>query len=365
LEKATVRVTDVYKKVRNKTLTCSDVAGILASQKTGDGTSHAHMHMTDGFRSDPYKIIENHTFGLDAENRGAKKRDWGLEDAHLFPSGQSKLPQYDPGNKAAMRKGTVYMDPSRQAPDNSYNVRTNLPEVLGVPAVFRTDTAYYVMRLPAGGKGAPIKIEIGNPAEAARPVGDTNLYVMDGLARKVIEVNRQVVVTAAVPRIPETSAHTMFEDSESMVMHLTGALKSDAGAEVLKTLTLRGAGDKRTVGVFSKTAVRAVNAKFGQVAATKGQPAPANRMMNRVADSAPDRSPTGSFTVTRSAFDHVVLVLAAAEDWELVVVTGFPSGATTGASIGCATTDQQDVVEHTFGSHTIVPVTAPLPGLDW
>ena len=51
------------------------------------------MH-TGGFRSDAYKVVENHTLDLDLENRGAKKRDRALDDLVTTP--QSKRPQCKP-----------------------------------------------------------------------------------------------------------------------------------------------------------------------------------------------------------------------------------------------------------------------------
>lgn len=360
-----MKVLPIFKKVRNGTLTCAEVAELLADQPTADGTSHAHMHMADGFRSDPYKIVENHSLGLDGENRGARRRDWGRDDAHLFPVAQSKLPRFVPGAMTSMSKGHVYMDPARQARDNSYNLRTNLPDVPATPEVVRLDPKYYVLRLPDSGRGQPTKIEVDGPADAPVPGGDTSLYVMNGLNRRVIREQQRVVTAPATPRIPATSAHTMFEDSESMVMHVTAALKSDAGREVLKTLLLRGAGDKQTVGIFSKTAIRAVGSKFSAVATAKGQAPIPSQMINRVADAGADRVPTGTFTTGKVAFDHIVLVLAASPDFDLVVVTSFPTDATTAASIGCPTSADQDIAEHTFGSHTVMPVTNPLPTLTW
>jgi hypothetical protein len=354
-----MQVLAIFKKARNGSLTCSDVAELLADQPTADGTSHAHMHTVDGFRSDPYKIIENHTLGLDLENRGAKKRDWALDDAHLFPAAQSKLPVFDPSNPTAMSKGRVYMDPARQAKDDSYNLRTKLPEA---PATTRTDETYFVKRLPDAPRGTPTNIQIASRADAPIPPGDTSLYVMENGARKVF-VTRRTVVTA--PRIPATSAHTMFEDSESMVMHVTAALKSDAGREVLKTLVLRGAGEKKTVGIFSKTAVRAVAAKFAAVAGSKGKAPVPSQVMSRVADSAPDRSPIGTFTTSKHNIDHVVLVLGASPTFDLVVVTAYPTDETTGQSIKSPTSPDQDIAEHDFGQHTIMPVTNPLPTLTW
>jgi len=354
-----MQVLAILKKARNGSLTCSDVAELLADQPTADGTSHAHMHTVDGFRSDPYKIIENHTLGLDLENRGAKKRDWALDDAHLFPAAQSKLPVFDPSNPTAMSKGRVYMDPARQAKDDSYNLRTKLPEV---PATTRTDVKYFVKRMPDAGRGAPTNIYIASLADAPIPPGDTSLYVMQAGVRKVFTETKHVLLA---PRIPATSAHTMFEDSESMVMHVTAALKSDAGREVLKTVVLRGAGDKKTVGIFSKTAVRAVAAKFAAVAASKGKAPVPSQMISRVADSAPDRKPAGTFTTTKENFDHVVLSLAASPTFDLVVVTAFPTDVTTGQSIGSPTTADQDIAEHEIGKHTIMPVTNPLPTLTW
>jgi hypothetical protein len=360
-----MRVIDALKNVRRQSLTCSEVIELLASQPTANGTSHAHMHMCDGFRIDPARIIENHSLLSDPENRGERRRDWNRQEAHLFPPAQSKLERFDPARMSGMNKGRVYMDRSRQATDDTYISRTNLPEIPGVPEQVNLIPRYYVLRQPDTGRGKPAKIRVNSELDAPVPSGDTSLYVMDGMDRKVVREFERQVVAARVPRVPATTAHTMFEDSESMVMHLTAALKSDAGREVLKTLVLRGAGHSGTVGMFSKTAVQAVAAKIANVANATGRAAAPTKMDFRAADADANRNPVGTFTSHKRDFDHVVVVLAASPTFELVVVTCFPTDATTGASIGCPTGPNQDVAEHTFGQHTVVNVTNPLPTLTW
>jgi hypothetical protein len=360
-----MRVIDAFKKVRKQALTCSEVIELLGTQPTATGTSHAQMHTCDGFRIDPATIIENYSLSSDAEYRGERRRDWHRKDAHLFPPAQSKLERFNPQNMTAMSKAHVYMDPTRQATDGTYTSRTNLPEIPEIPEQVMMVPRYYVLRLPDSGKGKPTKIQVTGPADAPKPPADMAQYVMDGVNRKIVIEQERQVVAARVPRVPATSAHTMFEDSESMVMHLTAALLSEAGREVLKTLVLRGGGHPGTVGIFSKTALRAVAAKVANVAHATGVPAPPTQMDFLVADSDAARNPVGTFTSQKRNFDHVLVVLASSPTFELVVVTCFPTDVTTGASIGCPTTPDQDVAEHTFGQHTVMAVTNPLPTLTW
>ena len=268
----------------------------------------------------------------------------------------------NPQNMTAMSSGRVYMDPSRQATDGTYISRTNLPEVPEVPEQSNLVPQYCVLRLADGGKGAHVKVPVTGPLDAPKPQGDTANYVMvDATNRKVITENKRVVVAAKVPRVPATTAHTMFEDSESMVMHLTAALLSTAGQEVLKTLSQRQLGDTNSVGIFSKTAVRAVAAKIASVAPM----AAPTKMDFLVADSDASRKTKGTFSSQKRNLDHVVVVLASSTKAELVVMTCFPTDVTTGTSIGYPTTADQDVAEHTFGQHTPIAVSDPLPTLKW
>ncbi|CAG9000911.1 MAG: hypothetical protein CENE_02918 [Candidatus Celerinatantimonas neptuna] len=147
----------------------------------------------------------------------------------------------------------------------------------------------------------------------------------------------------------------MFPDSESLVMHLTAALLSSAGIQVLKKLKANGLGSPNTVGVFSKSAVLAV------AGVDLGEPV---TMINRTleVDTSQPRDHTGRYPATGRIIEkyhnvnHIVVVLGHRDSGELNVITCFPSAQTTQQSIGTITSDKQDIAELEFGIHTLVDI---------
>lgn len=370
-----MKTIDILKKCRSGALTCSEVAQLLAEQPTRNETSHAHMHMLDGFQvglaTDPLSRVADWWSG-----RAQRAADWGAAaEAHLGTESQSPLPIYDPnqGHPSRSRWKTLIwaeragQDVSRMAlpdvnypPHSSYNLRSGLPEVPGVAAQRATENVAF--RLKPGGVDRVVATE-ANPY--AVPLGTTG-WVMQNGQRKIQQQNG-AVIRAAVPRLPSTLAHTMFEDSESMVMHLTAALKSTGGKAVLTTLITRGAGSKETVGLFSKTAVDAVSQKVASAAPGKAMPEVLQRTANTHGARRPDGTAdvTGSFTRTKKDIDHIVLVMRMSDANELTIVTCYPSPVPTTSTIGISNTPKLDIIEHKFGTKIAVAIDAVLPTIVW
>jgi hypothetical protein len=364
---------EVLKAARKGTLSCSTVAALLADQPTAPGTSHAHMHMLDGFQvklKDDYLSLAKDWY----TGRARRAGNWNnASDAHLFPVGVSPLPTYDGATshpahsywKTFIWAERGAQDSTRSARDTSYNSRSGLPEIPQVPEV-RGIEQRALRRVP--GQANPVKEPLG-PSGVAFPPGTTAAdWVVDPSnpnQRKVIGVS--VVTTPAVPKIPGTAKHTMFADSETMVMHLTAALLSIGGKAILQTLLGYGSGSPNTVGLFSKTAVDAVNAKVAQVGAGYGNPQTLVRTADTTGPRASDGTAklVGTFTKTNDIIDHVVVVMSYGADSRLVVNTCFPSPESTMVSIGTSNAPHSDITEHMFGQHTVIPVDAVLPALVW
>jgi hypothetical protein len=60
LYRSSMQITFLLDQSKSSKLTCSEIVQLLTEQPTGDETSHAHMHMLDGFpmAAKPWKDIE-------------------------------------------------------------------------------------------------------------------------------------------------------------------------------------------------------------------------------------------------------------------------------------------------------------------
>jgi hypothetical protein len=363
---AATKVGFFYQKVFSKTLNCSQVLDLLMNQPTADERSHAHLHTCDGFRLDPSKITVN-VFGMPIDQvRLQKQKQWEY-DSHLFPTATNPLSTYQTAAYGGLdlntRKSQVMLDQSRIAQSNQYNERTGLAAIPALPAQY--GTRHYVKKLAPGGKGKPTDEDIPGPLPPATL--NPAEYVCQPPGQIKVFQGRGPQIAPALPLVPAKSTHTMFEDSESMVMHLTAALLSDAGLAVLATLKKNGHNSGKTVGIFSKTAVLAVSRHFQNVAAKKTAAYTPAKTLDRKSDTdvANPRMLTGTFTKSEKGIDHIVVVLACSLSNDLVVVTCYPSPVSTNATIGTPTRDGEDIAEHEFGKHTKMPKQVSLPVLSW
>lgn len=351
-----MKVSTVYTKALFGKLTLSNTVQLLAEQPTRGEESHAHMHMRDGFTIKRTAIANK-----GKHYRDTKVADWSA-DSHLFLPGTSSPPPYE--GLAYVGKSRVYQDVDRAAIPlregatiSKYSARSGLPKVPAVPEVRATQD--YVKRLsPMGGRGGPTDVPLVDYSPT-----DGHRYVMSGQSVKVF--HRSVLVTLTVPEKPATESHTMFEDSEAMVMHLAAALSSPAGIKMLWILYTRyhsQVDTDKTVGIFSKTSVYAVRSHIGRVSPSKPYPL----ALIRTADTDGNRHLLGTFTMTTSPIDHVVVVLGV-KGTELTVITCFPCTQTTLATVGVATTNHEDLEEPTFGHPHKTPamVGTKAPKLVW
>ncbi|HSX86955.1 MAG TPA: hypothetical protein VLG17_03025 [Pseudomonas sp.] len=341
---------------------------MLMNQPTHDETSHTHLHLLDCFKHDEKKWAKNYenmTFFYQErvspeQHIERKRREWA-PDAHLFPKAvASGITYTDDAHYRELAQFSpvgVYMDERRLAQSDKYNKRTGLPEISAVPEM--RGNVFYVLQKPVGGKGQPQKFRIPNAAVAAMPpYNNSALYIQDGISGAKVVTGTELL-RAATPRIPADPPHSMFPDSEAMVLYLTAALLSDAGVRVLNTLNGMAPGSGLTVGLFSKTAVRVVK--------TLKNSEKVPDIIERKADvRAGTRSDyLGSFTYESSAIDHVVVAMSKAPDSSVTVVTYYPSHATTGDTIKTPTAADEDVEEHVFGIHQKARQLNPEPVIRW
>lgn len=343
-------------------LTCSEVMDFLMDQPTQpvgrNVESHAHMHTMEGF------ALARDRFRGDDFSFERKLLHWE-NPSHLYPEGDATygmgrivFGSDDSGNSYGY--GGVMQARNRLAPDRTYVSRTGLG---ALPQVTRT--TYTVYRCVGG--GPPVAEVKQSMAEVlSLTVGRAAGQYMPKSAKEPATIRCIENTVVVTPAVRESPAHTMFPDAESLVMHLTAALLSDAGKRVVHYMMNNLApGEQKTVGIFSKTAVLAVSN------ANTGVP---NVMLERVleVDQGQPRDPvtgfypaTGRVLTTSSAIDHIVTVLGYRATRDLNVITCFPSKVTTGASIHTATGPTEDIAEFVFGQHTKVTQISALPRVRW
>jgi len=340
-----MKVNTLYLSTLSGKLTCSQVMQLLMDQPTKPNArgieSHAHMHTTEGFK------VQAVGFGGDAYALDRKQTHYG-SPTHLYPEGSTiggVSPDYGRMVGSGITGSTytgVYQDADRLPPTGEYAHRTGLPELPKLTGPVK----YVVFRKVL--KSKPI-------AEIKNSMIEVNLLTeAEYLFKNGKIVFREEAPEVLAPYVKASPAHTMFPDAESTVMHLTAALLCNAGRTVIHHLTTLPAGGPTTVGIFSKSAVRAVTAADVRVP---------NQMIERrleVDTGQPRDRATGFFPSTgkvltdQSGIDHVVVILGKRLTGDLNVLTCYPSKVTTHASIGTATKDNEDIAELRLGSHTIV-----------
>jgi hypothetical protein len=337
-------------------LTCSEVMQLLMEQPTKPVgrkiESHAHMHTMEGFTP------AADGFGGSAFSLRRKQHHY-QNPTHLYPAGSEEdrgrlVHEHDDPYDADASYGGVFQDADRLPPNREYASRTGLDTLPKIPG----PTTYTVYRKVARSK--PVPEVKGSMAQVN--LLPTDQYLTDKGGQIRFKENRP---PALAPEVKASPAHTMFTDSESMVMHLTAALRSGAGRIVLHHLLRHvGAGGADTVGIFSHSAVRAVNAADQTVN---------NQMVERtleVDQTQPRAQDTGFYPATGtvltalSGIDHAVVILGHSAAGHLNVITCYPSKQSTGATIGTATGANEDIAELRIGQHTKVPQNSPI-SLSW
>jgi hypothetical protein len=349
-----MKVSRLYLASVSGKLTCSEVMQILMDQPTQPQDrkieSHAHMHTMEGFKP--------RATGFSGDAFSLERKQFHYENpTHLYPAGTDVGGRGEDfgrwvGSPSDSYKGT-FQDPDRLPPTREYADRTGLPELpkLTGPVKYRV-----FRKVP---RGRPIPEEKNTMAEVNLLTSDQYDFDRNGKI-KCVEVPAQVFA----PMVKASPAHSMFTDSESMVMHLTAALLSNAGRTVIHHLTSLPAGGPTTVGIFSKSAVRAVNAADTSVH---------NKMIERrlevdttaARDGTTGRYPSsGKVLTATSDIDHIEVILGKRLSGDLNVITCYPSKATTAATIGTGTAADEDIAELALGKHTKVKQVTPIK-LTW
>lgn len=354
-------VNSILLKSQGGTLTCSEVLDLMMSQPTHDETSHAQLHLLDDFHWDPmvwktnyvkqatpYKLTVTET-----EHVLTKQAQWAPA-SHLTPKGSQMVPTFTgkptgPG---------LQMDETRLAQSDKYSRRTGHDELPGIAE--KTGKKLIVLKLPIGGKGKPVEEDITNAVEATKPpYNDPKTYVHDKKTAGAKVMEKSLILAKSIPIEPARPPHSMFPDSESMVDHIAGAFLSDAGVSVLGAVDKAVAGAGDTFCIYSKTAVKAVRAlkNSGKVHEM------ALRTMDT--DKVDKRKELGTHTEIAKIIDHVVVVLRKHADGSLLIVTAYPSDATTSTTMGFATGPDEDVEEILRATYTKTSQVKPLPKLIW
>ncbi|WP_237668486.1 hypothetical protein [Vibrio sp. V37_P2S8PM304] len=332
-------------------------------QPTSTNESHAHMHTREGFKVTPLPYNNTPSAVFWAK---MKKKHWEEEDSHLYPQSHERhlgLYTYSKGAKGGLNIFPgVYQDPNRLATDLSYANRTGLPDL---PEIIRsTNTITYAMRFPSGVMGSPTWVTLPSGTDfSTLPKGNQpgHYLIKNGQLRLKTETTYD-----KTPSVRASPVHTMFPDSEAMVMYLTAALMSDAGKTVIEYLEDHVLpAEKKTVAIFSKTAVTAVR-KFDPTVPTK--------MIERTLEvdtSLPRRHDNGFYPTTgqiirnTADIDHIAVILGHRADGSLNIITCYPSKVNTNAAIGTPTYQNQDIAELIFGQHSVVTQTNASPVLRW
>lgn len=346
-----MKIKTIIDKVKNKTLTYSDVVQLMFEQPVADGTSHAHMHTREGLTS-----------------TDVSKSGFGPEEAHTFMNAHG-LTTYDPSAMVGtvVTQGIVYIDQERVVKSGVYSAR-GAPSA---PEIRDPNRMKFRVTIPVSG-GKP---EIIDVLKGEFPLIDfDNIQGSDitAIAAKkkpslVADLSKKFGAKAVKdsdlvrPARKASAAHSMFPDVESMIMHLTAALYSEAGKRALIFLRVKPLGE--TVGIFSNTAATYVES----VEASGSSPLPLlkrRRMIDRARNTDVNGDLAAGYTWTEGKIDHVELILARSSTDDMVVVTCYPTAKTTKDSIGTTTTATQDICEPNLGNHILIPTTS-YPAISW
>ncbi len=316
-----MKLSEILKELKANTFTCSTGAQLLAEQPTKDEVSHAHMHSLDPFNVDIAKIKPasfQAPSTLDVTPLALERqRFWQNPELHLNPKGahphQSQV--FDPATKApsTFKPYEFYVDETRLASNDTY-LKRGMAEIAE-----QSVTTYSQKLIYVPSKGA-------KPTSADFPVAgktDTAAVPTGGTLTKALPV--QAKVTKIHPTYQKMEAHSMFEDSEVLVMSTSAAILSDAGLLMLTELHSKPVGTY--LAVFSASAVKAVDAAFkkttGAAPLRMVERTPASVSVNTTGPQ--PKLETAGATYARTDMKRVVLVVKKDASDDLIIVTCYPS----------------------------------------
>lgn len=315
-----MKLSEILKQVNSKTFNCSTGAQLLAEQPTRDEVSHAHMHSLDAFTVDVNKINPASfqapsTLDLSAL-KSARKDFWENPEVHLQPqgSGPHASAVFDPATKDAssFKPYEFYVDKTRIASNDTYLKR-------GMAEIAEKTQTTFTHKLVFKPSGSPKPISQDFPVasktdKATVPLGGT--LVKDvGVTEKTTKIH---------PTYQAMEAHSMFEDSEVLVMSTTAVILSDAGLVALTELDKKAAGSY--IAVFSASAVAAVDTTFKKKSTAAPlkmvERSPASVKVNTTGTPAVE---TTGATYTKVDMKRVALVIKKDGAGDLIIVTCYPS----------------------------------------
>ncbi len=326
-----MKITEVLSAAQTKTLTYSMIAQLLVEQPTRGEESHAHMHTLDAFKVDTSKIKPDR-FQCPPELVGSslvkmRKAFWENPEMHLHPDSDYDRMKQKLGTKAAYAAPTFdpnappgafepynfYMDKTRLADNDTYLKRG----MAQIDEKFEDKHSQLLVYKPQGS---------ATTVNASGPITNAAAAKMAPVGATVIKNELKVTSEKVHGTFLAMEAHSMFEDSESLVMCTANVLASDAGIEALTALSGRPAGGSY-VAVYSAAAVEAVATAFVKNNAAAGPLKLAERSPANVAVDPATKQPraTGGGTFDKKDIKRVVLVLKPHLTGELIIVTCYPT----------------------------------------
>jgi hypothetical protein len=313
-----MKLSDVLVAVKGGNFTCSTGAQLLAEQPTTDEVSHAHIHALDPFQVDTTKIKPSafqapSTVPVSALIDGRKKF-WENPELHLHPldAHPHQAQVYNPSAPPKFEPYEFYLDQSKLATNDTYLKRgmDTIPE--------NTVTTYsQTVVYQESGKPKPTSGSFSLASKTDSPVLPTGAVL-----KKALDVKE--TVTKIHPTYMKMEAHSMFEDSEVLVMATTAVILSDAGLLALGELDGRAEGSY--IAVFSATAVKAVDVAFVKNHATVPlqmvERSPGSTTVNTTGKQ--PKLETSGAVYKKVSMVRTVLVVKK-DKGDLIIVTCYPS----------------------------------------
>ncbi|MGH9440375.1 MAG: hypothetical protein ACRD22_21570, partial [Terriglobia bacterium] len=317
-----MKLPDVLKALKANSFTCSTGAQLLAEQPTADEVSHAHIHSLDPFHVDVTKI-KTTAFqapsGVDVSALAASRKTfWENPEVHLNPKGSNPYDSavFDPAVKTdpvTFKPYEFYVDQTKLATNDTYLKR-------GMTEIAEKTQTSYSQKLVYKEVGAP------KPTSKDFPLSSkTDKAVLPAGATLVKDLGVKETTARIHPMFQAMEAHSMFEDSEVLVMSTTAVLLSDAGLVALTEVEGKPAG--AYIAVFSASAVTAVETAFAKNKATAPlkivERSPTAVTVN-TAGSQPKVETSGA-TYKKIDMKRAVLVVKKDATDDLIIVTCYPS----------------------------------------
>jgi hypothetical protein len=313
----------VLESLKKGQFNCSEGAQLLAEQPTLGEESHAHMHSLDPFKVDVSKIkpeaFKAPSTVLFNSLVQERKQFWENPELHLHPEGSHphKSQVFDPSSTSTTFKPyEFYVDKTRLAVNDTYLKR-------GMSDIAEKKELSYTQQIVYKEKDAPKPTSqlFKLTSKTDKPALPTGAKVVKDLGVKETEIKIH-------PAFMAMDKHSMFEDSEVLVMATTAVILSDAGLLALSELKTRAAGNY--VAVFSASGVKAVETSFLKHKATaplkQVERSPTNVKVDTTGKQ-PQVVTTGA-TYEKVDMKRVVLVVKKDATGDLIIVTCYPSQKT-------------------------------------